>query len=219
MDKAEGKEALEHFHNTRKVLLMLMNYLQDRNLLKYHRIDDLNTVLLDQRIARSIMINGLPTGVTITLPEQLKPITDCEFNYVMIARDAIIFGMLSLYHLTGDERRFNIAIPTTHSMADFLRNAEKVDIGTYSRVENEYTINLSQYFKTDFIDASFFETPAIQDNWVQLASIGGVCMTLEEQGLYIPSDYKEMEDILKGSYINDVEEFDSLCKVILSVRN
>ena len=211
-------EALEFFHETRKVFAALINVLMHKGLVHYMHAGNNHSVVLGESLCRSIMVNGLPSGVQISLPDQLKAIVDCEGDVLTVYRDAISFGMKSLYRNQGDDRILNIVIPTTHAMAQHLRERKTIDIGTYQRSQSAYSIELYQYFIPEYVDASLFDSSPITENWVQLTALGGECVSLEDQGIDITSEYDLNIAYLKKFTDDTNGELDEFYKVALSIR-
>lgn len=210
--------ALEYFYKTRNAFAVLFDVLICKCLVKYEQCGEHYSLVLGEELAKSIMINGLPTGVHISIPDELRAIVNCELDFIKITRDAIILGMHTLYVDQGDARILNIVIPTTHAMAQHLRDCKTVDIGRYKKSEYKFELELNQYFEPEYEDVSLFSIEGLNDNWVQLTALGGECLSLEEQGIDIDSDYDVNMKLLEDVADDTKGEIDEFYRVALSIK-
>lgn len=193
MGEVKGAEAIERFHVMRSELASIACVLHEHNLATYKSHDQYHYFLMTQEISNTVMVQSTPSGVSLSFPKELSAIVNCEFDYMRIANDAIILGMWSMYKNAGDSREFNIVLPATTMMAQYLKDNEAIDIGIYTEeIPFEYKFISDQYFKPERIDVSLYHRECVADNWVQNTLTGKKCMSLEQQNINI-SDYVDMD--------------------------
>lgn len=210
---------IDKFNDMRLQLASIACILHANQLTTYKSNNEFHYLLCTEEISNTAIVTSTPSGVSISLPYELRAIVNCEYDYMRITNDAVIFGMKSLYIKHGDNREFNVVLPITQKMSLYLQDCKTIDLGMYTNTtKNEYTYISDQFFDPEYINLSLYNRQPISDNWIQNTLSGKNCMSLEQQEIEI-SNLVGM-DVRK--YLDSLDVVDKekteLLKVILCIK-